>query len=174
VCPWPGAGGCCLARCVPQRAAGTKHVLPCDALTNCAFNMNPLAHPVFCACTVPPVCRRYEGMTAEEVQLDRYSKFRKLGMWEEFLVAGGKNKEAREALESGERGRGWRELGGCWRRLCRLSSRLARALGAPHLPLFAFVPAPLTSPSLPLPLPLCPACCSCGGHHRCRHLGPHR
>lgn len=44
--------------------------------------------------------RRYEGMTAEEVQLDRYSKFRKLGMWEEFLVAGGKNKEAREALES--------------------------------------------------------------------------
>lgn len=52
-------------------------------------------------------------MTAEEVQLDRYSKFRKLGMWEEFLVAGGKNKEAREALESGERGRGWRELGGC-------------------------------------------------------------
>jgi len=41
-------------------------------------------------------------MTAEEIQLDRYKKFRTLGMWEEFLVAGGKNKEAREALEQGE------------------------------------------------------------------------
>ncbi|PRW39371.1 CTP-phosphoethanolamine cytidylyltransferase isoform A [Chlorella sorokiniana] len=43
--------------------------------------------------------RRYERMTAEEIQLDRYKKFRTLGLWEEFLVAGGKNKEAREALE---------------------------------------------------------------------------
>ena len=31
--------------------------------------------------------------------LDRYSKFRKLGMWEEFLVSGGRNKEAREARD---------------------------------------------------------------------------
>ncbi|EFN53883.1 hypothetical protein CHLNCDRAFT_36222 [Chlorella variabilis] len=44
--------------------------------------------------------RRYASMSAEEVQLDRYSKFRQLGMWEEFLVAGGKNKEAREALQT--------------------------------------------------------------------------
>lgn len=42
---------------------------------------------------------RYSVMSSEEVQLDRYKKFRSLGMWEEFLVAGGKNKEAREALE---------------------------------------------------------------------------
>ena len=47
-------------------------------------------------------------MTADEIRLDRYSKFRKLGMWEEFLVAGGKNKEAREALSKGEPGRGVR------------------------------------------------------------------
>lgn len=44
--------------------------------------------------------RRYEAMSAEEIQLDRYKKFRELGMWEEFLVAGGRNKEAREALET--------------------------------------------------------------------------
>lgn len=41
-------------------------------------------------------------MSAEEIQLDRYNKFRGLGLWEEFLVAGGRNKEAREALEKGE------------------------------------------------------------------------
>jgi hypothetical protein len=54
-------------------------------------------------------------MSADEVRLDRYAKFRQLGQWEEFLVAGGKNKEAREALATGERpalpGPGW-QLGG--------------------------------------------------------------
>jgi acetyl-CoA carboxylase carboxyl transferase subunit alpha len=44
--------------------------------------------------------QRYANMTAEEIMLDRYSKFRKLGMFEEFLVQGGRNKEAREALET--------------------------------------------------------------------------
>ena len=42
-------------------------------------------------------------MTGDEVALDRYSKFRKLGMFEEFLVTGGKNKEARELLGKSER-----------------------------------------------------------------------
>lgn len=36
-------------------------------------------------------------MSAEEIQLSRYQKFRRLGMWEEFLVRGGNNVEAREA-----------------------------------------------------------------------------
>lgn len=43
--------------------------------------------------------KHYEGMTTEEVQLDRYSKFRALGQYEEFLVTGGRNVEAREALD---------------------------------------------------------------------------
>jgi hypothetical protein len=38
-------------------------------------------------------------MTTEEVQLDRYSKFRALGQYEEFLVTGGRNVEARVALD---------------------------------------------------------------------------
>ena len=42
--------------------------------------------------------RRYENMTAEEIMLDRYMKFRKLGMFEEFLVRGGDAKGAKEAL----------------------------------------------------------------------------
>ena len=41
--------------------------------------------------------RRYENMNAEEIMLDRYMKFRKLGMFEEFLVRGGDYKGAREA-----------------------------------------------------------------------------
>lgn len=40
----------------------------------------------------------YEKMTPEEVMLDRYMKFRKLGMFEEFLVRGGDRAGAREAL----------------------------------------------------------------------------
>jgi acetyl-CoA carboxylase carboxyl transferase subunit alpha len=43
--------------------------------------------------------RRYEKMSSEEVMLDRYMKFRKLGMFEEFLVRGGDQKGAKEALE---------------------------------------------------------------------------
>lgn len=42
--------------------------------------------------------RRYEGMTAEEIMLDRYTKFRGLGMFEEFLVRGGDRAAARDAL----------------------------------------------------------------------------
>ena len=40
---------------------------------------------------------KYERMSADEIRLDRYAKFRKLGMFEEFLVAGGKWREARAA-----------------------------------------------------------------------------
>lgn len=43
--------------------------------------------------------RIYEKMSAEEIMLDRYMKFRKLGMFEEFLVRGGDRKGARDALE---------------------------------------------------------------------------
>jgi acetyl-CoA carboxylase carboxyl transferase subunit alpha len=43
--------------------------------------------------------RRYETMSAEEIMLDRYLKFRKLGMFEEHLVRGGDRKGAKEALE---------------------------------------------------------------------------
>jgi acetyl-CoA carboxylase carboxyl transferase subunit alpha len=42
--------------------------------------------------------RRYERMSAEEIQLDRYQKFRKLGRFEEFLVRGGDYAGAAEAL----------------------------------------------------------------------------
>ena len=41
--------------------------------------------------------RRYAKLSGEEIRLDRYAKFRKLGMWEEFLVRGGQWREAREA-----------------------------------------------------------------------------
>jgi len=40
----------------------------------------------------------YKSMTSEEVMLDRYSKFRKLGLFEEFLVRGGDRAGARDAL----------------------------------------------------------------------------
>lgn len=42
--------------------------------------------------------RMYEHMTAEEIMLDRYNKFRKLGMFEEYLVRGGDREGAKEAL----------------------------------------------------------------------------
>lgn len=38
----------------------------------------------------------YKHMSEEEIMLDRYGKFRRLGMFEEFLVFGGKWREARE------------------------------------------------------------------------------
>ncbi len=41
--------------------------------------------------------RRYAKLSGEEIRLDRYAKFRKLGQWEEFLVRGGQWREAREA-----------------------------------------------------------------------------
>ena len=39
----------------------------------------------------------YAGRDGDDIRLDRYAKFRKLGMYEEFLVAGGKWREARAA-----------------------------------------------------------------------------
>ena len=42
--------------------------------------------------------KRYENMTAEEIMLDRYQKFRKLGLFEEYLVRGGDRAGAKEAL----------------------------------------------------------------------------
>lgn len=36
-------------------------------------------------------------MDEEDIKLDRYAKFRKIGQYEEFLVSGGKYKEARQA-----------------------------------------------------------------------------
>lgn len=39
---------------------------------------------------------RYAGMDPEAIKLDRYAKFRKIGQYEEFLVRGGKWKEARK------------------------------------------------------------------------------
>lgn len=36
-------------------------------------------------------------MSASEIRLDRYAKFRKLGMFEEFLVRGGQWRDARAA-----------------------------------------------------------------------------
>jgi len=39
---------------------------------------------------------QYAGMSGEEIMLDRYAKFRKLGMFEEFVVKGGEWKAARE------------------------------------------------------------------------------
>lgn len=40
---------------------------------------------------------RYANMDTEAIKLDRYAKFRKIGHYEEFLVRGGKWKEARKA-----------------------------------------------------------------------------
>ena len=45
--------------------------------------------------TITPRCR-YAKLSAEEVRLDRYAKFRKLGQYEEFLVQGGQWRDARE------------------------------------------------------------------------------
>lgn len=42
-----------------------------------------------------PGCR-YANMDPEDIKLDRYSKFRKIGHYEEFLVRGGKWREARK------------------------------------------------------------------------------
>jgi len=39
----------------------------------------------------------YAGRDGDDIRLDRYAKFRKLGMYEEFLVSGGKWREARAA-----------------------------------------------------------------------------
>lgn len=36
-------------------------------------------------------------MDTESIKLDRYAKFRKIGQYEEFLVRGGKWREARKA-----------------------------------------------------------------------------
>jgi len=41
----------------------------------------------------------YAGRDGDDIRLDRYAKFRKLGQFEEFLVAGGKWREARAARE---------------------------------------------------------------------------
>lgn len=38
--------------------------------------------------------RRYRTMSGEEIKLDRYAKFRKLGQFQEFVVKGGAWKEA--------------------------------------------------------------------------------
>lgn len=40
---------------------------------------------------------RYAKLSPSEIRLDRYAKFRKLGMFEEFLVRGGQWREARAA-----------------------------------------------------------------------------
>lgn len=42
--------------------------------------------------------RTYENMSADEIMLDRYNKFRKLGIFEEYLVRGGDREGAKEAL----------------------------------------------------------------------------
>ena len=46
-----------------------------------------------------PSLDRYRNMTPEEIQLDRYAKFRKLGLFEEFVVKGGNLKDARAERE---------------------------------------------------------------------------
>ncbi|CAL5218470.1 g154 [Coccomyxa viridis] len=45
---------------------------------------------------------KYAKLSGEEIRLDRYAKFRKLGQWEEFLVRGGQWREAREARANAE------------------------------------------------------------------------
>lgn len=44
--------------------------------------------------------RSYAQMDASEIKLDRYAKFRRLGRYEEFLVAGGQWAEARQQREN--------------------------------------------------------------------------
>ena len=56
--------------------------------------MSPQLH----MCRVCHACeRRYAKLSPSEIRLDRYAKFRKLGMYEEFLVRGGQWREARAA-----------------------------------------------------------------------------
>ena len=50
-------------------------------------------------------------MTGDEIRLDRYAKFRKLGMFEEFLVPGGRWREARAARAAAP---GARTKAGTW------------------------------------------------------------
>ena len=40
---------------------------------------------------------RYANMHPDDIKLDRYAKFRKLGQYEEYAVKGGKWREARKA-----------------------------------------------------------------------------
>jgi hypothetical protein len=54
---------------------------------------------------------KYEGADGDEIRLDRYAKFRKLGMFEEFLVSGGRWREAREARAAAG---GARTAAGTW------------------------------------------------------------
>lgn len=54
---------------------------------------------------------KYEGADGDEIRLDRYAKFRKLGMFEEFLVSGGRWREAREARATAG---GARTAAGTW------------------------------------------------------------
>jgi hypothetical protein len=39
-------------------------------------------------------CREYEAKTENEIKVDRYNKFRKLGEYRDFIVKGGKWEEA--------------------------------------------------------------------------------
>lgn len=54
---------------------------------------------------------KYEGVDGDAIRLDRYAKFRKLGMFEEFLVAGGRWREARAARAEAP---GARTAAGTW------------------------------------------------------------
>ena len=111
---------------------------------------NMQSHPVPDKTLFAPfVPRSYMGMTAEEVQLDRYKKFRGLGMFEEFLVAGGKNREAREALATGARGA-----------TAAAAARVAGMLQAGALRRLAWTSSPACQPLVDAPRP----------SHRCRHL----
>jgi len=40
---------------------------------------------------------RYANMDPEDIKLDRYAKFRRIGQYEEYLVRGGQWKEAQKA-----------------------------------------------------------------------------
>ncbi len=58
-----------------------------------------------------PLSRSYRNMTGEEIQLDRYAKFRKLGQFQEFAVRGG---DWRNAIAERKAAAGVRTKAGAW------------------------------------------------------------
>ncbi|BDA44272.1 Acetyl-coenzyme A carboxylase carboxyl transferase subunit [Coccomyxa sp. Obi] len=69
------------------------------------------AFPAIKAAIMDVYKNKYAKLSPSEIRLDRYAKFRKLGMYEEFLVRGGQWREARAARAAAE---GARTAMGTW------------------------------------------------------------
>ena len=97
------ARGRCSVREAPLRSS-SKRPRPLDVLLSDRAGAHGAGNRRLCRRNVMAAgaarMHRYSKMTEEEIKLDRYAKFRKLGQYEEFLVTGGAWKEARAEREA--------------------------------------------------------------------------